>query len=299
MITLNTTFLTDLDILDAATNQTLSNESAGFEFIHGRLRGMFMIIAYSVKNIRVKVLTDSTENVVASFNSLKLLFIATKPNFSYRSSAGGLLQFGTNILTIQIESQPGFEVQIVRSAIESLSIVPTIDPFEFDSGRREYQYTTVSFATTTVALAANFSNFSNLTLIKSINYIAREKGVAQNSFIAGAVVPSRNITLNSGWDTVLDVDIGKNYLYMISPYEGIYEVLVVREGIKSVMIEETQKVNDPCEFTFNHSMVSGQSAVVSRYANAVTIKAIFHIQVSWNKFNPRPHKRLYRCFIKS
>ena len=75
--------------------------------------------------------------------------------------------------------------------------------------------------------------------------------------------------------TALDVDVGNNYLYMISPYEGIYEVLVVREGIKSVMIEETQKVNDPCEFTFNHSMVSGQSAVVSRYANAVTIKAIF------------------------
>ena len=99
--------------------------------------------------------------------------------------------------------------------------------------------------------------------------------MAQNSFIAGAVVPSRNATLNSGLETALDVDVGNNYLYMISPYEGIYEVLVVREGIKSVMIEETQKVNDPCEFTFNHSMVSGQSAVVSRYANAVTIKAIF------------------------
>ena len=41
------------------------------------------------------------------------------------------------------------------------------------------------------------------------------------------------------------------------------------------MIEETQKVNNPCDFTFNYSMVSGQSAVVSRYANAVTIKAIF------------------------
>ena len=66
------------------------------------------------------------------------------------------------------------------------------------------------------------------------------RGVAQNSFIAGAVVPSRNATLNSGLETALDVDVGNNYLYMISPYEGIYEVLVVREGIKSVMIEETQ-----------------------------------------------------------
>ena len=71
MITLNTTFLTDLEIFDAATNQTLSTESAGFEFIHGRLRGMFMIIAYGVKNIRVKATTDTTENVVASFNSFK------------------------------------------------------------------------------------------------------------------------------------------------------------------------------------------------------------------------------------
>ena len=56
--------------------------------------------------------------------------------------------------------------------------------------------------------------------------------MAQNSFIAGAVVPSRNATLNSGWETALGVDVGNNYLYMISPYEGIYEVLVVREGIK-------------------------------------------------------------------
>ena len=154
-------FLTDLEIFDAATNQTLSNASAGFEFIHGRLRGMFMIIAYGVKNIRVKATTDTTENVVASFNSLKT-DVTLLPNqiSPVVQCAGGLLQFGTNTLTIQIESQPGFEVQIVRSAIESLNIVPTIDPFQFDSGRREYQYTTVSFATTTVALAANFSNFS-------------------------------------------------------------------------------------------------------------------------------------------
>ena len=81
MITLNTTFLTDLEIFDAATNQTLSNESAGFEFIHGRLRGMFMIISYSVKNIRVKATTDTTENVVASFNSLKTLLHCYQTKF--------------------------------------------------------------------------------------------------------------------------------------------------------------------------------------------------------------------------
>ena len=169
--------LNNLDILDAATNQTLAtNLLVGF--IHGRLCDMFVIISYSVKNIRVKVLTDSTK-ILSPLSILLKLRSCYQTNFSCRSSAGGLLQFGTNILTIQIESQPGFEVQIVRSAIESLSIVPTIDPFQFDSGKREHQYTTVSFATTTVALTANFSNFSNLTLIKSVNYLAREKGVAR------------------------------------------------------------------------------------------------------------------------
>ena len=88
-----------------------------------------MIIAYGVKNIRVKATTDTTENVVASFNSLNT-DITLLPNqiSPIVQCAGGLLQFGTNTLTIQIESQPGFEVQIVRSAIESLNIVPTIGP---------------------------------------------------------------------------------------------------------------------------------------------------------------------------
>ena len=275
MITLNTTFLNNLDILSAATNVTLSTVSSGFEFIHGRLRGMFMIIPYGVKNIRVRATTDTTENVVASFNSfgaqIKLVPNQISPVVP---SAGNLLQFGTSILTVQIESQPGFEVKIVRSSIKSFIITPTITPFQFDSGRRENQYTTVLFATTAVSMILNFSNSSNLTLIKSASYLAREKGVPVNSFTSSAVVPDRNLTLDSGREEKLYIDVGKNYLYVVSPYGGIYEVLVVREGIKSVLIEETQS-NNPSDFTFNHSMFSGQSAVVSRYANAVTIKAIF------------------------
>ena len=34
--------------------------------------------------------------------------------------------FGRNILTIEIKDQPGYEITVVRSSVESIEIVPTV-----------------------------------------------------------------------------------------------------------------------------------------------------------------------------
>ena len=89
-----------------------------------------------------------------------------------------------------------------------------------------------------------------------------------------------NVSTNKGSECELEnlenVNVGTNYFYFKSSNEGIYEILVVREGIESIAIQESQKKNPAAEFSFDPSILNGQEVVVSRYGETIFIDVTYY-----------------------
>ena len=92
--------------------------------------------------------------------------------------------FGRNLLIVKIQDQPGYEITVIRSSVKSIEIVPTVhNDFVFQSGRRNFQLTTVTYETNKINITAIVRNTSDLQIFKSNFQIERYVNKIDNVFV--------------------------------------------------------------------------------------------------------------------